>query len=195
MRLVIIESPYAGSTPEELARNVAYTRRALRDSLIRGESPLASHLLFTQPGVLRDEVPEERRLGILAGLAWSKVAHAAVIYADLGITPGMMEGSKHHQNNGTSIEYRQIGLPRNWFLHVWAYDAYAGAYDHCTEAEAIADLEDRKASGLANIGYRYQISNSQDEPGRTDCSTCSKANKTCPVYPQDWLNCGQHQVT
>ena len=193
MRLVILESPYAGKTPEEIARNVEYARRALRDSLMRGESPAASHLLFTQPGVLRDNVPEERRQGIMAGLAWGTVAHAAVVYTDLGISDGMKMGIGLHVAQGLPVEYRQIGLPGSWLLHVWAYDAYAGSYDHCTEAEAIADMEERKASGLVNIGYRYQISNSPDEPRKTDCSTCSKANKTCPVYPQDWLNCGQHQ--
>jgi hypothetical protein len=44
MNLVIIESPYAGNV--EL--NVSYARRAVKDSLGRGESPIASHLLYTQ---------------------------------------------------------------------------------------------------------------------------------------------------
>jgi hypothetical protein len=109
IRLVILESPYAGTTEEEVIRNVGYARRAMRDSLIRGEAPIASHLLYTQPGVLLDKVPEERALGIAAGLAWSKVAHAAVIYNDLGITPGMAQGICRHQAEGTIIEYRQIG--------------------------------------------------------------------------------------
>ena len=59
MRRVILESPYAGSVEE----NVAYARAAVRDSLLRGESPIASHLLYTQPGILRDDVPDERRAG------------------------------------------------------------------------------------------------------------------------------------
>jgi hypothetical protein len=37
MRRVIIESPYAG----DVDMNVAYTRRAMRDALQRGESPIA----------------------------------------------------------------------------------------------------------------------------------------------------------
>ena len=57
MRRVILESPYAGSVEE----NVAYARAAVRDSLLRGESPIASHLLYTQPGILRDGVPDERQ--------------------------------------------------------------------------------------------------------------------------------------
>jgi hypothetical protein len=46
MRRVIIESPYSG----DVETNVAYARAALRDCLSRGEAPLASHLLYTQPG-------------------------------------------------------------------------------------------------------------------------------------------------
>ena len=34
MRLVILESPYAG----DIERNVAYARACLRDSLLRGEA-------------------------------------------------------------------------------------------------------------------------------------------------------------
>ena len=47
MRLVILESPYAG----DVAANVKYARRCVRDSLSRGEAPIASHLLYTQPGM------------------------------------------------------------------------------------------------------------------------------------------------
>jgi hypothetical protein len=109
MRLVILESPYAGKTPELLARNVEYAKRAMRDCLMRHESPLASHLLYTQPGILNDDIPEERTLGINAGLAWSKVAHQAVFYIDFGYSPGMLAAVKRHQAEGTYIEYREIG--------------------------------------------------------------------------------------
>jgi hypothetical protein len=43
MRRVIIESPYTG----DVDVNVAYARRAMRDALQRGESPIASYLLLT----------------------------------------------------------------------------------------------------------------------------------------------------
>ena len=50
MKLVIIESPYAG----DIEKNVAYARDCVRDSLMRGEAPYASHLLYTQPNILDD---------------------------------------------------------------------------------------------------------------------------------------------
>lgn len=109
MKLVILESPYAGDI-DARTLNVEYARRALRDSLLRGEAPIASHLLYTQPGVLRDEVPEERHHGITAGLAWRKVAEASVVYTDLGVSPGMEYGIAAAREAGIPVEYRTIGL-------------------------------------------------------------------------------------
>jgi len=117
MRLVILESPYAGGTEEEIARNVAYARACLRDSLLRGEAPLASHLLYTQPGVLRDDVPAERHHGIDAGLAWGHKAEASVVYVDLGVTPGMWKGIARAESEGRPVERRQ--LPEDVSVHLW----------------------------------------------------------------------------
>lgn len=107
MRLVILESPYAGDIEE----NVEYACACLRDSLLRGESPIASHLLYTQPGVLNDAIPEERQLGIDAGLAWKAVAHASVVYTDRGITSGMHYGIKAAQEAGIPVEFRRLPMP------------------------------------------------------------------------------------
>jgi hypothetical protein len=108
MRRVILESPYGSADPAEIARNVDYARRCVRDCVMRGESPIASHLLFTQPGILRDEVPEERTLGIEAGLAWCAVADASVVYTDRGISGGMRRGIDAAVAAGLPIEYRWI---------------------------------------------------------------------------------------
>ena len=64
----------------------------MRNCLQRGEAPFASHLLYTQPGILADEDPGERALGIDAGLAWGRAAAATVVYCDLGISKGMEQG-------------------------------------------------------------------------------------------------------
>ena len=84
---VIIESPFAGAFA-----NVRYSRECLRDCLDRGESPFASHLLFTQKGVLNDAVPDERRRGIEAANEWLEVVDYVVVYMDLGVTRGMLIG-------------------------------------------------------------------------------------------------------
>lgn len=120
VRLAIIESPYGTRvdgtrcSPEEVARNVRYLNRCIRDSLARGEAPYASHGFFTAEGRLDDNVPEQRRQGIDAGLEWANVAaltldSLAAVYADHGITSGMTDGVVRHDENGIDIEYRYIG--------------------------------------------------------------------------------------
>lgn len=108
-RRVIIESPFGG--PDKIVkRNVAYLRRCLRDSLMRGEAPFASHGLYTQRGVLDDTQPDERRWGILAGFEWRIAAHSTVVYTDYGITTGMRVGIEHAESVGCAVEYRSIGI-------------------------------------------------------------------------------------
>lgn len=109
MRRVVIESPYAAPSTEGIERNLRYLRACMADCLQRGESPFASHGLYTQPGVLRDHVAEERLLGIRAGFAWRDVADATVIYTDLGITAGMAAGREDAEAKGRVIEIRQLG--------------------------------------------------------------------------------------
>lgn len=104
MRRVILESPYAG----DVERNVAYARRALRHSLSVGEAPIASHLLYTQPGVLDDSSLRDRKWGIDAGLTWLSAAEAMVLYVDFGMSPGMEAALHRAIALGLSYEFRQI---------------------------------------------------------------------------------------
>ena len=104
MKLIIVESPYAG----DIERNVAYAKAALVDCLKRGEAPIASHLLYTQPGVLDDNIPEERKLGIDAGLAWRRVADKAVFYTDFGMSGGMKAALELYQTEFMPVEFRSI---------------------------------------------------------------------------------------
>lgn len=104
MRLAIIESPYAG----DIEANTEYARRCVRDSLDRGEAPIASHLLYTQPGILNDDIPTERQWGIDAGLAWRVVADVSVVYTDNGITRGMEYGIAAAEAAGIPVEYRTL---------------------------------------------------------------------------------------
>lgn len=104
IRLVILESPFAG----DVAANVKYARAAVRDALSRGEAPIASHLLYTQPGVLDDTIESERQWGINAGLAWGRVADATVVYTDRGVSRGMEYGILLAEGAGRPVEYRSI---------------------------------------------------------------------------------------
>jgi len=115
MRLVVIESPYGrnvdGSVAnaETVARNVCYLRACMADCLRRDEAPIASHALYTQPGVLDDSKPEERKKGMLAGWAWHERADVVVCYSDLGVTLGMQAGLTHADSVGRKVEMRELG--------------------------------------------------------------------------------------
>lgn len=125
--VVIIESPYAG----DIERNVAYARAALRDSVLRGECPLASHLLYTQPGVLRDEVHAERELGM--GLGWHVMQRAdhVAIYTDLGWSSGMKRGKEAAIAASKPFEERSLGP--QW-LENYELMRTARNFDNQTEA-------------------------------------------------------------
>ena len=105
MHRVIIESPYAG----DVERNVTYARRCVRDSLVRGEAPIASHLLYTQLDILDDNIPADRMLGMAAGLAWAEVAKCMVIYQDYGVSSGMTNAIDYAARIDLRVEFRSIG--------------------------------------------------------------------------------------
>jgi len=104
MKRVILESPYSGN----VISNVTYARQCLRHSLLLGESPLASHLLYTQPGILDDNDRNERAHGINAGHAWLPHADYMVVYVDLGISEGMEAGIISAEFARLPIYYRTL---------------------------------------------------------------------------------------
>lgn len=104
MPRVVVESPYSG----DVQLNLRYLRACLRDCFERGELPFASHALYTQPGVLNDEDPQERELGIQAGFAWAALAEKRVIYQDLGVSSGMVEGMNHAREIKQPVEFRVL---------------------------------------------------------------------------------------
>lgn len=114
MRRVILESPYAAGAVEQwavaatIADNVAYAKRCMLDCLGRGDAPIASHLLWTQDGLLDDLDPDQRKAGIEAGLAWGPVADAAVFYVDRGASRGMIAAAERYASLGVSMEWRTL---------------------------------------------------------------------------------------
>ena len=102
MRLVVIESPYAG----DVDTNLLYMSACMADSLSRGEAPFASHGLYTW--ALDDRVPEERDLGITAGYAWGVMADFIAVYTDLGISPGMERAILHYGRHNMRIKRRTV---------------------------------------------------------------------------------------
>lgn len=104
MKRVVLESPYAG----DIAANTEYARACMHDCLLRGEAPIASHLLYTQRGILRDDVPHECALGIEAGLIWAQCAEKSTVYIDRGISGGMKAAVARAEKEGRPVEYRTL---------------------------------------------------------------------------------------
>ena len=102
---VFVESPYAG----DVELNLRYVKACMHDCLMRGEAPYASHALYTQPGVLDDGDPGERRHGIEAGFAFMQVTDKTVVYVDLGVSEGMRQGIEHAAAMGHPVEHRTLG--------------------------------------------------------------------------------------
>jgi len=110
---ILVESPFKSKNgnEEEEEHNVKYARAAMKDCFKRGEAPFASHLLYTQEGILDDSVPEERKLGIEAGLLWGAEAQKTMVYADLGLSSGMKKGIKRAKDEGRPVYYCYLGAP------------------------------------------------------------------------------------
>ena len=100
---IMIESPFAG----EVARNVEYARRALKDSLNRGEAPFASHLLY--PSVLDDTILTERERGLSAAMDWLDACDGVAVYQDYGVSRGMSRAIRRAKLKEKLLVYRKIG--------------------------------------------------------------------------------------
>ena len=118
---VIIESPYRALLPADdkapeyvqtlrrqaiLEENLQYARCCLSHSLAQGESPFASHLIYTQ--VLDDTVAAQREIGLSLASAWYEVADLCAIYTDRGISDGMKRGIEFANKIGLQTEERSI---------------------------------------------------------------------------------------
>jgi hypothetical protein len=101
--MVIIESRYA------LA--------AVAHSLSLGESPFASHVLYTD--ALNDRKDIDRVKGMEAGWALYPKADLVAVYWDLGISKGMVDGIERAARAGCTITYRKIGWPESLIAQIF----------------------------------------------------------------------------
>ena len=102
MRIVIIESPYAG----DIEANEAYLESCIKDSFSRGEAPLASHGFYTR--YLDDTDTEQRKLGMACGFIWMQVCDLVAVYIDRGISQGMFQGIQQAKAYGKTIDIRSL---------------------------------------------------------------------------------------
>jgi hypothetical protein len=99
-----IESPLKSG---DFATNQRYARWCMYDSLLRGEAPFASHLLYTQ--VLYDGSETQREMGISAGESFYDACDFRAFYVDLPAT---------EQSSGMRRAWRRSQLRWQPFWHL-----------------------------------------------------------------------------
>lgn len=177
MKKVIIESPFAGN--ERL--HLDYARRAMLDSLNRGEAPFGSHLLY--PQVLDDKHKAQRNKGINAGYAWGQDADLVAVYNDHGLSAGMAKAIDHYTKQGKEIEYRQIGGEKLQKISIvvfkWNKEGYRSQFtaEHVNRFFHMIDKN-------VTIPYR-KICITDDPKGiNHDIETIDLWDNPCPQYAQ-----------
>lgn len=109
MALVVICSPLRAPTPGGVEEHKVYARAAMRNSLLRGESPVATHLLYTQ--VLEDDIPAERAAGMIAAEGIIVRADLLAVYIDAGISDGMRSEITKACAAGVRVVFRTLKKP------------------------------------------------------------------------------------
>ncbi len=109
LKRVLVESPFKGENGSITKRNILYARLCVVNSLSRDEAPFASHLFYTQTGILNDKISKERIKGLRAGLKWAESAELSAFYIDFGYSEGMIYGKKDAIENQRPIEERSLG--------------------------------------------------------------------------------------
>lgn len=104
--LTIVESPFHSEDNNLRLRNLHYAKASLLDSLSRGESPIAFHLLY--PLVLNEYNPDDRVRGLIISHQWISSADQVVFYLDYGMTSGMVRARKVALEHKVSITERRI---------------------------------------------------------------------------------------
>ena len=95
-RRVILELPHGA--------DAGYERAAFVDSVARGEAPISASALHATE--VLDEADATRIHEV-----WGLFAEATVVYADLGVTPGMQSSIDMARLTGREVEFRELGVP------------------------------------------------------------------------------------
>lgn len=106
--VVIVECRSRARTDHERHENVTYMQRCLKDSLMRGESPVALEYLYTQPNVLDNERSADRALANRAIMRFYSIANIVAVYEDREFDANMRKRLLLAKRFGVTVEYRGI---------------------------------------------------------------------------------------
>lgn len=99
---VILESPFRGDSKT----NTEYVKLAIKDSVERGESPIAFHLLYSDVYDINN--PQHNIIVKKLKEAWEAISKKTVVYTDEGVSDGMLDGIASSAARGKEIEFRKI---------------------------------------------------------------------------------------
>lgn len=100
-RKVYVVSKYAGEVDKNVADAIRYCRYVIEN----GKMPIASHLLY--PAMLKDDVPRERELGTMFGLALLTVCDEVWVFGKEH-SKGMLEEIKEARKLHKPIRYLEV---------------------------------------------------------------------------------------
>lgn len=167
MKFVIVESPYAG----DVRRNILYARALYRYCLKQGWAPYASHLNYTQPGVLNDDVPEERDLGIEAGQCVADRGDLRLFGMDYGMTTGMSYG--HKRATAIGQEILEVELGENW-MEEWLHPSdWDWGCPRCGEPEPHPPLPKPRGEYIKSFSPLIEAVQALREKHGGDIEVCS----------------------
>lgn len=114
MQTVTLESPYAATKKHTVEEHISYAQECVEALLREGLAPFASHLLYTQPGVLDDNSPKDRALGIEAGLTLAEKTDMRVFAVDYGMSRGMLTALERTKGQQLGVMAHKIA-PKKLF--------------------------------------------------------------------------------
>ncbi len=143
--VVLLESPFSG----DIQANEEYAWKALRDCYLRGEAPIATHLMWTKLSdkdefngktIISDSVNmvgfPGRVFALEAGDAIRNRVDYVVFYVDRGWSNGMTRARDHCMDMCIRAEIRNIEPPKQNLTDAQSRSLhYCGWYSSLTEKE------------------------------------------------------------
>lgn len=107
---VVVESPFKANEKHTEEEHRSYLEKCLLDSVLRGESPYASHKMLTN--CLDDSDPGQRKIGIQAGLSMARLivrgGGKPIFYVDMGWSEGMLLAKETYDRSLVNYEVRTL---------------------------------------------------------------------------------------
>ena len=103
---IYVASRFAGDSRVSVQANTKAAIRYCRYVIAEGCMPVASHILYAASGMLKDDDPEERELGLIFGLALLGLCDEIWVFGD--ISPGMAAEIEEAKRLHKPVIYKEL---------------------------------------------------------------------------------------